>query len=142
MFHLRGFYISWILSALVMYGAFYFWHGIVLTDFYRISFSKNLLYLFSACSYLIISLLIFYVYHLKFMQKFFPNLWIRALMNGVVVGSGLFMMTTVLGISFNNQLSTLTVLLDWVWQIMEQSIGTFCIAILEFFILHPESENN
>ena len=32
------FFISWILTALVMFTLFYYWHGVILNDFKRLNF--------------------------------------------------------------------------------------------------------
>ena len=137
----KGFYFSWLFSAILMYAAFYCWHGIVLNDFYRVSFSKSLLMVFAAFSYLAISLLVYYVYHRNFLVNYFPGAFLRAMITGLLVGGFLYMVTTVLGISFNNQMNTLTLLIDLLWQVFEQTLGSVLIALSEKFLFHFDSEN-
>jgi hypothetical protein len=56
------FYVSWIVAAVLMYVAFYFWHGVFLNDLNRISFSKALFLSLAALGYLVISFILYITY--------------------------------------------------------------------------------
>ena len=138
----RGFFICWIMSALLMYFAFYIWHGILLTDFYRISYPKTLLMLFSSFTYLVISLVNYFVFHRKWLNKRIPALFWRGIATGIIVGGSLFMITSVIGISFSTEKNLFSLLVDFSWQIFEQSIGGITIALVEYILIHSEAENH
>ena len=54
----RKFFISWLVCFIVMYGLSYTWHGIVLNDFIKISYPKDVFLLISGLIYFVIALLI------------------------------------------------------------------------------------
>jgi hypothetical protein len=49
------FFVAWILGALLMHSAFYLWHGVISTDFYRVQYPKGIFLGLAAVVYLIIS---------------------------------------------------------------------------------------
>ncbi|MFL5754332.1 MAG: hypothetical protein ACJ76F_13055 [Bacteroidia bacterium] len=137
MYTLR-FFISWILGAVLMYSAFYFWHGIVLTDLSRITYSHSLFLVFAAITYLAISFVVYKVFNLKMWNKVSRNLFLKALLTGVSVGFLLFVVTTVLGISFSMRHSLTYMLTDCIWQVVEQSLGAVIMALAHLFIYVPD----
>ena len=50
----KRFFISWLLSSLLMFLLSYVWHGIFLTDLSRLSYPKALFLFFAAIVYLMI----------------------------------------------------------------------------------------
>jgi hypothetical protein len=138
MFNTLRFYISWILSAVVMYAAFYVWHGLFLNDLSRISFSKVLFLFLAALVYLVISFILYRTYESRFLLKFFYPPFIRGIAAGFIVGFVLFAITTVLGISFTKNLSFTYVVADCAWQISEQMIGGVIIGLGKIIIFEPE----
>jgi hypothetical protein len=137
MYTLR-FFIAWILGAILMYSAFYFWHGIVLTDLSRITYSHSLFLVFAAITYLAISFVVYKVFNLKMWNRISRNLFLKAVFTGVSVGFLLFVITSVLGISFSMRHSLTYMLTDCIWQVVEQSLGAMIMALAHLFIFVPD----
>ena len=132
------FFIALILGAVIMYSAFYFWHGVMLTDLSRLSYPRSIFLVFAAITYLVISFGIYKVYELKFWKKIVANPFLKALLTGISVGFLLFVITTVLGISFSSRHTMTYMLTDCVWQILEQTLGAMVVALAHVFIYVPE----
>jgi hypothetical protein len=123
-----------------MYAAFYLWHGILSTDFYRIEYPKPIFLTLAGIVYFVISFVLYKIYELKFWQRITHNLFLRGILAGTALGFLLFAITTVLGVGFSAGLSTKILLMDLVWQLLEQSIGGIIIALAHFFIFVPAPE--
>jgi hypothetical protein len=133
------FYLSWILGAIAMYGAFYVWHGVVLNDFKNIQFSPVWFMIMCAFAYLIISFVLYRVFETKILG-FFDSLLLRGFVSALIVGVSLFSIMTVLHISFTKNMTTTYLVTDFIWQIIEQSIGAIFIVAGKQFIFEPEHE--
>lgn len=138
----KRFLFSWILGAAIMYSAFYFWHGWVLNDFARADFPFSLFLIFAAITYLFISYLLNKVFEISFWDGISKNYFVKALFAGISVGFLLFIMTTVLGLSFNSRFDTMHFVTDLTWQLFEQTIGAVVIAFCHIHIYHPEVEES
>ena len=135
---------SWILTAIVMYIAFYFWHGVFLNDLNRISFSKTLFLVLAALVYLVISYILYRTFETRLLCKYISSPLIRGVLSGILVGFVIFAIITVLGISFTKHLSFKYLVADCAWQIVEQLVGGIIVAIGKIVILEhePEPERN
>jgi len=133
------FYLSWIVAAIAMFASFYVWHGLVLNDFKNIQFSPVWFMLFSAVAYLIISFILYRVFETKILS-FFDSLLFRGFITAMVVGISLFVIMTVLHITFTKNMTTTYLITDFVWQIVEQSIGAIFIVAGKQFIFEPDPE--
>ena len=142
MLHSHRFYISWLASALLMYIAFYMWHGVFLTDLSQIKFSKSLFLILVAFVYLVISYALYRVYELKILDKYFSSALLRGLTAGFMVGFVLFAIVAVLGISFTKHINTTYLIADCLWQLVEQIIGGVAIGFGKLFIFEPQHELN
>lgn len=129
----KRFFISWILSALTMFTLFYIWHGVFLNDFKRIQFPLTLFVTFAAFTYLIFSAGIYFLYEARVM-KWFDNPWVRGLVCGLIAGFSFFMIATIVNISITKNLTKEHLLVDCVWQMAEQTIGTLTIVALKYAI--------
>ncbi len=136
----RRFYFAWIIGAIAMYSAFYCWHGLILTDFSRVNFPKPLFLSFTAITYLLISFLVYKVFELKLWDAISKNLFTKAVFTGLTVGFLLFVVTSVLGISFSARFSFTHFVTDCIWQIIEQSIGGIVVAFCHIHVYSPELE--
>ena len=137
MIYSRRFFISWILSSILMYVAFYLWHGIFLNDLKRISFSKPLFLSLAALVYLVISFILYKTFESKLFQHHFLNPVFRGLISGVLIGFILFAIVTVLGISFAKDINMTYLAVDCGWQVIEQLIGGFIIGFMKLVIFEP-----
>lgn len=134
------FYLSWILAAVLMYVAFYFWHGVFLNDLNRISFSKVLFLSLAALVYLVISFILYRTYESKLLSKYISHVILRGVVSGFVIGFVLFSLVTVLGISFTKNVNFTYILADCAWQIAEQVIGGVIIGLGKLIIFEPIPE--
>ncbi|MBL7935650.1 MAG: hypothetical protein JNM51_07560 [Bacteroidia bacterium] len=134
------FFLSWIIAAVLMYVAFYFWHGIFLNDLNRISFSKALFLSLAALVYLVISFILYRTFESKFITKYIPQPILRGVVSGFLVGFTLFALVTVLGISFTKNVNFTYIIADCAWQIAEQIIGGIVIGFGKLFIFDPIPE--
>jgi len=133
------FFISWLVGAIVMFLAFYLWHGVFLNDFHRINFSLALFLPLSALAYLIISFGLYGLYEVKPLSRIEAP-FLRGLIAGTVLGLVLFILATVMGISFTKMASIKHLLLDCAWQVIEQCIGGVVIALGKVFVYDPIEE--
>ena len=134
------FFISWILAAVLMYIAFYLWHGVFLNDLTRITFSKPLFLALATLVYLVISFGLYRIYESKFLLKYISSPMLRGLTGGFLLGFVLFALVTVLGISFTKNVNMTYIMVDCVWQITEQIIGGLIIGLGKILIFEPIPE--
>lgn len=134
------FYLSWILAAVFMYVAFYFWHGVFLNDLNRLSFPKVLFLSLAALVYLVISFIVYKTFESNFLQKYISHPLLRGVVGGFMVGFIIFSIVTVLGISFTKNINLTYLIADCVWQIAEQIIGGLIIGFCKMFIFEPIPE--
>lgn len=133
------FFLSWILSAIVMFVLFYLWHGVFLNDFKRIQFPLTWFITFAAFSYLLFGAGIYFLFESQVMKKF-DNLFVRGLVTGIIAGFSLFMIATVINISLTKHLSANHLLVDCAWQMSEQAIGAMIMVLLKVIIREPQFE--
>lgn len=131
------FFVSWIVAAAAMYTAFYVWHGMILNDFKHIKFPYTWFLLFSSIAYLAISFISYRVFETKVLAKI-DSLVVRGLVSALIVGISLFAILTVLNISFTKNATSFYLLIDFVWQIIEQFVGALFIILGKVFIFEPD----
>ncbi len=134
------FYISWILAALLMYGAFYTWHGIFLNDISRITFSKAIFFSLTAIVYLFLSFALYRTFESKTITAKIPSPMYRALLIGAGYGFMMFSIVTVLGVSFTKTTSNTYIIADFIWQIIEQLLGGAIIGLGKLLIMEPHPD--
>ncbi len=134
------FFISWILSSVVMYIAFYWWHGIFLSDLSRITFSKPLFLVLAALVYPVISYVLYRSFETKILSKYISAPFLRGIICGILVGFILFAFITVLGVSFTKHVSLKYLMADCAWQVVEQVMGGLIIALGKKLIFEPQPE--
>jgi hypothetical protein len=134
----KRFFISCLASSLVMFIMSYIWHGLVLTDFSRLSYSKHLFLFFAALVYLIIGFVVAKSIDFKILEKYFKRKpIIRGAISGGMCGVAFFLIATVVGISFSTGSKIENLLLDVTWQIIEQTIGGVVVGIAHIFVYDP-----
>ena len=134
------FFISWITSAVLMYAAFYVWHGVFLNDLNRISFSKILFLVLAALVYLVISYVLYRLFETKLLSKYISSPVLKGAVGGVALGFVIFAGVTVLGISFTKHITMEYLVVDCAWQMAEQLIGGIIIGLGRVFIFEPAPE--
>lgn len=130
----KRFFLSWIFSSLVMFSLSYLWHGIFLNDLQRLSYPKEIFLTGSVITYLILGFLVTKIYLMKY-----PKIIARKpLVRGLIAGSGLgictYVISLVVGVSFNSQLTPGYILFDLFWQAIEQTFGGITVAFVYIWI--------
>jgi hypothetical protein len=132
------FYISWISSSLIMFLFFYAWHGLYLNDFSHIGYHIGVFLTMSAFVYLLIGFILAKAIHIEFLNVYFKGKpVIKGVVSGIVCGICLFLIANVFGVSFNTNTQIANLVLDFCWQIFEQSIGGAIVGIVHFLIFDP-----
>ena len=136
----KRFIISCIASSLVMFLLSYVWHGILLTDFSRLTYSKHLFLFFAAVVYIILGFVVSMAVDSKVLDKHFKRRpVIRGAISGAVCGVALFMIATVVGISFSTGSKLENMLLDITWQVIEQTLGGIVAGLTHVFVYDAAS---
>lgn len=134
----KRFFISCLASSLIMFILSYVWHGIILTDFSRLSYSKHLFLFFAALVYLIIGFVVAKSIDFKILEKHFKRKPIlRGAISGAICGVAFFLIATVVGVSFSTGSKLENMLLDVTWQTIEQTIGGVVVGLTHIFIYDP-----
>jgi H+/Cl- antiporter ClcA len=134
------FFISWIVAAVLMYLAFYAWHGVYLNELKTLPYSRTIFFIFAAVTYILISFLLLKIYEIKLLKKLVSNIFLRGLIAGGIMGVVVFMMSRVTGVGFGNSVTLKHLLFDGTWQVIEQCIGGLVMALGQMFIYDPVLE--
>ncbi|MFZ1688917.1 MAG: hypothetical protein WAU70_15950 [Flavobacteriales bacterium] len=138
MLHRRRFLASWLPSTIVMFGLSYVWHGIALRDLTELRIPLTLYFILAALVYLVIGLVLAIgidkaiVYKVITLQTGFP---FKAMGLGALVGFVVYLMVFILGMSFAKH-SVVHVVVDVLWQMLEQSLGGLCVSLGIIYDLH------
>jgi hypothetical protein len=133
------FYLSWLLSSLVMFTLFYVWHGVFLNDFKRIQFPLFWFQLFAAFTYLFFGIALYLFFESALLKKV-RNVFVRGVVSGFVLGFTVFMVASIVNISLTRHLSMQHMMIDCIWQMIEQVIGAMVIVLLKLLIHEPQVE--
>lgn len=117
-------------SAVLMFSLSYGWHGVVLNDFRKINYPIEVFLLFLAILYLLLGFIM--ALGLSYIPGKKHSLY-SGLGLGIVSGLVIFLIVFVLGTSFSGkELQPLHASIDFIWQIVEQSLGGLCAAKVYF----------
>ena len=126
----KKFFLSWILSAVVMFSLSYLWHGILLNDLQRLSYPKEIFFTGSIITYLILGFLLTKIYLMQFPKTISKKPLIRGLISGAGLGICTYIVSLVIGVSFNSHLTPGYILFDLGWQTAEQTFGGIVVAFV------------
>ena len=113
-----------------MFGASYVWHGIVLNDFARLSYPKEIFLTGSVITYLILGFLVTNIFLMKFPKRIAKKPLIRGIISGVLLGIATYVVSLVIGVSFSTSLTTQYILFDMLWQAIEEMFGGITVAFV------------
>ncbi|MCC7302894.1 MAG: hypothetical protein IT233_09640 [Bacteroidia bacterium] len=134
----RRFFISWLASSLLMFGLSYIWHGVITTDLQKISYPLQIFLISAGIVYFVLGFLLTRIYQSKTLSRYFiKQPFIKGIVTGSALGFVLFLITLVLGISFNQSLNLEFFLIDLGWQMIEQMTGGLVVALVHIFIWDP-----
>src|SRR3990170_2437991 len=130
----KRFFLSWILSSLVMFGLSYLWHGIFLNDLQRLSYPKEIFLTGSVITYLILGFLVTKIYLMKFPKQIARKPLVRGIISGAFLGISTYIVALVIGVSFSNILTPQYILFDILWQTAEQTFGGITVGMIYIWI--------
>ncbi|MEK6615029.1 MAG: hypothetical protein AABZ32_02790 [Bacteroidota bacterium] len=126
----KRFFLSWILSSLTMFSLSYLWHGIFLNDLERLSYPKEIFFAGSIVTYLILGFLVTKIYLMKFPKQIATKPLVRGIISGALLGIATYVVSLVIGVSFNSTLTPQYILFDVLWQTVEQTFGGITVAFV------------
>ena len=116
----KGFLIVWLISSLTMMGMSYIWHGMVLNDYHNIKLPMASFLLLQSIVYVVIGFLLTFVYHYTHIKK---KLKYKGFVMGAALGFFIYLIAYVLGVSFKTGAIDYVIVVDFLWQMMEQAVG-------------------
>ena len=140
MFNSR-FYFGWLLSAVLMYLAFYLFHGVITNDIIKLSIPKTLFLSVAAVVYLIVAFGMSLLFKSTSLKKNIKKPFKRSLLIGILTALFMYGVAFTVGISFSFKVTMLNLLVDVSWQLIEQSIGAFFIALVNTLFYREEEEH-
>lgn len=117
-----------------MFAAFYLWHGMFLTDFMNLAYPQEIFLVVASFVYLIVGLVLNKVYEMKLLSRFHRKPVLKGMAGGAILGVVLFMVTMVMGVSFSGTRTLADLLLDFSWQLVEQSFGGIIVGIVHILV--------
>lgn len=130
----KRFFLSWILSSVVMFSLSYLWHGVFLNDLQRISYPKEIFLTGASITYLILGFSVTKIYLLQFPKIIAARPFLRGLLSGAFLGVATYLVALVVGVSFSSELTLQYILFDLLWQMAEQSFGGITVAFVYIYI--------
>lgn len=130
-----------------MFGVSYLWHGIVLNDFERISYPFEIYLISAGVVYFVLGFLINRIFIAEFLDRYSEKAVPRGLLTGIGMGVIVFMSALVFGVSFSSITDPVFLLMDFIWQVVEQTVGGLAVGLVymlvfEFVPQPMEDENN
>ncbi len=139
MFPIRRFILlPWLLSAAVMFGLSYVWHGLVLSDLQELKIPQPLYHVLAAVIYLVLGLAITIATHKAVQYEWislkgaFP---VMVMLLAAAIGFFVFLLIFVLGMSFTKP-GMMHVVVDILWQMFEQGIGGLAVSLGMIYDMH------
>ena len=126
---------SWVASTFLMFFLSYTWHGVLLNDFKKISYQKEIFFSFLFLLYVIAGLLITISYSMLDNKR---NHLLKGSFVGTVAGFIIFLVVFVLGTSFTGRIQPAHITLDFVWQLLEQGSGGGLVGYIFYYFRQRE----
>lgn len=137
------FYLGWLLSAGLMYLAFYIFHGVITNDLLKLTVPKTAFLSVAAMVYLVIALGMSLLFKSQTLKKHITNPFKRSAPIGICTAIFMYSIAFVVGIRFSFQASMINIAVDLGWQLFEQSLGAFTICLAHtIFYREPETFTN
>ena len=139
MFNSR-FYVGWLLSAILMYTAFYVFHGIITNDLIKLSIPTTVFLSVAGFVYLAVGFIMSALFKSVTLKKNIKTPYKRALLIGISSALFLYAVAFVVGVSFSYQITMLNAMVDISWQLIEQNLGAFVVCLTNTLFYREEEE--
>ncbi len=103
------------------------WHGVILNDLNFIPKPAHIFYSLFTLTYVVIGFALTFVYNYLSMGI---GLKLKSSIIGVTMGFFIYLIAFVLGVSFKGNGGTPHVLMDFIWQMLEQGAGGSVIGLI------------
>lgn len=133
----KRFIIGWLISSMLMFGLSYIWHGVVLYDYAQITYPLGIYLTASAIAYLFIGFLVNRAFVIPFFDRVSRHPLARGPAIGFAVGVLVYIIATVVHVTFNKDMELKYFLLDITWQGIEQGFGGFIVGLVYMFVYEP-----
>ncbi len=129
------FYIGWLLSAALMYLAFYLFHGIITNDLVRLTLPKSVFLSVAGFVYLMVGFGMSVAFKSTTLKKNIKAPFKRSLLIGVLSALFLYAVAFVVGISFSYQITLVNAAFDIGWQLIEQVLGLVSLHLQTHYFI-------
>jgi hypothetical protein len=136
----KRFFLGWIFSSIIMFACSYVWHGLVLNDYALITYPMGIYLISAGIVYLVIGFLLNRIFVAEFIDRFSEKVIGRGLLSGVTLGVLVYMIALVVGVTFTKGLDPKYMLLDVLWQAIEQSVGGLIVGLVYHFVFEHVSQ--
>ncbi|MDQ3110735.1 MAG: hypothetical protein M3R17_12650 [Bacteroidota bacterium] len=133
----KRFIIGWIISSVLMFVLSYIWHGVVLYDYAQITYPLGIYLTASAIAYLFIGFLVNRAFVIPFFDRISRHPLLRGPAIGFACGMLVYIVATVVHVTFNKDMELKYFLLDVTWQGIEQAFGGFVVGLVYMFVYEP-----
>ncbi len=134
---------GWLLSAALMYIAFYVFHGLLTNDLLKLSIPSTVFLSVAAFVYLMVGFGMSVSFKSTTLKKNIRAPYKRGLLIGVLSALFLYAVAFVVGVSFSYKITMLNAIVDISWQLIEQCIGAFTVTIANtLFYREEEAHTN
>ncbi|HQV40234.1 MAG: hypothetical protein IPO60_02165 [Flavobacteriales bacterium] len=126
------------MSATVMYGISYVWHGLALTDISELKIDLSTYLVLSGLAYLVIGLGLVTLMHIGIGREWislksgFP---LKCMIAGACAGVVIYLVIFMSGLSFASH-GLQHVVVDALWQVFEQAIGGLMVSLGLIYDMH------
>lgn len=121
---MKKLFFSWFFSLLSMISLSYLWHGVILNDLRHVNYPHWYFFLLLLLVYSIVSFIMTMGFNYSNNNKNGP---FKGFLGGAAFGFFLYLVAFTLGVSFKSG-ETKHVVVDFVWQMIEQGIGGLMVA--------------
>lgn len=125
---------GWIFSSIFMFGLSYLWHGLVLNDYSLISYPIGIYLASAGVVYLVIGFLLNRIFIAEFLDRYSTRAVPRGLLAGVSLGIIVYMTALVIGVTFTKGLDLKYLVLDVIWQAIEQCCGGLVVGLVYLLV--------
>lgn len=128
----------WLLSATVMFGLSYAWHGLALTDLSELKFDILTYLALSGLAYLVIGLALVMLVNLGIGREWISlktGLPLSCMLVGAGVGAVVYLIMFTSGLSFASH-GFQHVVVDALWQLFEQAVGGLMVYLGIMYDMH------
>lgn len=134
----KRFFIGWILCAIVMFGLSYLWHGVFLYDYDLITYNKAIYFTAASIAYIFIAFMVNRAFLIPWFDKISRHPLLRGPAVGFACGVLVYIVATVVHVTFNKDMDLKYLILDITWQGIEQAFGGFVVGLVYMLVYEAQ----